>query len=496
MKTNRREKQMKRLAALAVMLGIFSPLAEAAISEKEGLSLEDLNKVVKSLEIQQHGDTVVFAGIMPKACAENATVSYDHRNGRHLTTIKMPNFPKCEEDFRALPDSEKTAQKIDAADVLSEIKLKDLSGNLFLRHYKEGSRLATDRIQDDELKNTDGEIIAHKGKDERSKEEQARKDREAAALQNKQRAELHLRAIKFCQAGDFAGLGNEIMAASDLLGDVSGMLEKLNLAQKDKLKKDLAKAATAEEAKLAYDGFLEAALLNGWDEDELKEAYIEKRFEILNTAAEDAKSGETKLASVDKDIREWMTDLRTLDGREYRKKKEKFADIYAEIGTHAANNKKPGEAEKYYDKAKRLSDLDGKIKLDGAMSKIYAEQFKECVKKSPTKMEACEKKYMSKAKNRANSIKDALGRKGGDEAAQELAAFQEEYIGTFGAGMTMNYNGFGTMSQMPGAVEQFKRQALQEYMQQQQMQQMQRMYGGAAMGATAATPASSFLGIR
>lgn len=507
MKTNKREKLMKNIAAVALILGVFSPLAQAAISEQDGISQADLTRVVQDLEIQQNGNSITIAGIMPKFCAEGAMMAYDYKEGKHLATIRMPNYPKCFEDFKALPDSEKRAQKVDAADVFPIIKLKDLTGNLFLRYYKEGSKAATDRIQDEALNNQKGKAIAFESSETAKANEEARLQKEADKEEQKLADEaekarvasldaLQAKVAKYCKDGDYVGLGQEITNASELIGDVTEMLEKVSNSQKDKIKKDLNSATTAEEASAAHEAYLEAALTNGWDEDELKQTYIDKRFELLTTAAEDAKSGESKLSEVDAQIRAWMSDLRGFDGKVYRKKKETFAELYAELGTHAMNKNDSANAEKYLDKAKNLSDVDGQIKIDGALSKLYAEQFKACVQKDPTKMEACEKKFMSKAKNRADSIERALAGKGGEDSAEQLAAFQAEKIQTFGGGMSTTYNGFGTMSQVPGAVEQFKKQAYQEYMQKQQMQQMQKMYGQQMPGAAPAAAGTNFLGIR
>ncbi len=163
------------------------------------------------------------------------------------------------------------------------------------------------------------------------------------------------------------------------------------------------------------------------------------------------------------------------------------------MATKAANAGNIDKAESYYDKAKKYVGTDGDIKIDGAMAKIYTEKYKECVKNGPWKMEACDKKYLSKIKNRADAIKAALAGRSGDDAADELAAFQAEYISTFGAGSTFKVSGFGEVSQMPGAIQKFKAQTYQEYMQQKQMEMyQQQMYGG--MGGMAAQPGSNMFG--
>jgi hypothetical protein len=493
MKIGKREKLMKQIAIAALIMGVYSPLAEASISPKDGVSAAELAQIVDGLEVQQRGNGVVIAGIMPRRCADGATIAYDYRDGKHLATIRMP---KCENDFKREAEDRLAENQVDAADIFNEIRLRDQSGRLHLRHYKRGSRLATDRVQDEEMRAQNGEPIEVVSRADREAEHRAAREREAQDLADRQAREseagrnraldeLHSKVLRYCQQGDYVGLGQEILGASSLLGDVVGLMERVNAGMKDKLKRDLARASTAEDARTAYEAFLEAAIAQGWDEDELKKPYIEKRFEILAALAEDGSAGETRLSEVARNIRDWMTELRGIDSREYRKQRGKFAELYGDLATHAVNANNLSEAERYFDRAKALSDLDGQIKIDGAMSKVYAERFKECVKKNPTKMDMCERRYLSKAKSRADSIKSALARRSGEGASADLEAFQAEYIQTFGAGASFTWTGYGSMQQLPGAVDRFKMQTYQQYMQQQQMMMMQRMYGIGTPGATA-----------
>jgi hypothetical protein len=498
MKTYKREKLMKRLAAVALLLGVCSPLAQAEVSDDiGGLSYSDLKRVVRSLEVRRDGNTILFAGFMPKACADNTIPSHGYDDGKHVAVIRMPNFPQCLEDFKKLPESERKAAEVDVADVFGSMELADESGSLHLRRYNNVSKNASaeDRITDDLIKARNGKEIAVIGKEARGKEAEAAKKAKEEAERAKLAEALRNKALKFCQDGDYASLGAEIMGASAILGEVTGMLEQISHTQKEKIKKDLAKAANAEEAAAAHEAYVAAASANGWDEEELKAAYIEKRFELLTAATEEAKAGEAKLSDADALIRSWMTDYKGLVSRSvFEKKKSTFAEHYAELGTHAMNKSDTANAEKYLDRAKALSNVEGKIKIDGAISKLYAEQFKACVEKSPTKMEACEKQFMSKAKSRADSIERALKSKG-EAGKEELAAFQGEKIATFGGGQASTVAGFGNLTQVPGAIQQFKQQKYQEYMQQQQMLQMQRAMGVPVQGTAPAAAGTSFLGI-
>ena len=498
MKTYKREKLMKRLAAVALLLGVCSPMAQAEVSDDiGGMSYTDLKRVVRSLEVRREGNTVLFAGFMPKACAEDTIPSHGYADGKHVAVIRMPNFPQCLEEFKKLPEADRKAAEIDVAEVFGSMDLADESGSLHLRRYNNVSKNASpeDRVTDDLIKARNGKEIAVIGRDAREKEAAAAEKAKADAEKAKLAEALRSKALKFCQDGDYASLGEEIMAASSTLGDVTTMLEQISNTQKEKIKKDLAKATTAEEATAAHEAYVAAASTNGWDEEELKTAFIEKRFEIVTASVEEAKAGEAKLTEADSSIRGWMNDYKGLVSRSvFNKKKSTFAELYAELGTHAMNKSDNDNAEKYLDKAKALSDVAGQIKIDGAISKLYAEQFKSCVEKTPTKMEACEKKFMSKAKNRADSIERALKSKG-EAGKEELAAFQGEKIATFGGGTSTTVAGFGTVNQQAGAIQQFKQQAYQKWAQEQQALQMQRAMGIPVQGATPAAAGTSFLGI-
>lgn len=500
MKTMKREKLMIKIAVATLFLGAYSPLAEATISPKDGVSLSELSAIVPDLEVIHEGSNLILAGLVPERCAKNFSHSYRTEGDKHLLTIRMP---KCESGFkREADDSE---DQVDLATLIPAIKLKDVDGKVYLRHEAEVSKASRNRIVDEVLPTADGQEIvltstktqeeASKAEEERlAEEERVLLAKEEQAARDRRYDDLAARVLQLCQDNDYVGLTSAIHEASDLLGDVSSMLTQANNGLKGKLKKDLEKAETADDARAAYEAYIAAAADHGWDEEEITQAYIEKRFDILNILAEDSgvdkEEGEVALSQVDKELRAWSSEFRSLDRREYKKNQEKFGEIYSAIATKAANAGNVDKAESYYDKAKKFVDGDADVKIDGALAKIYTEKYKECVKNGPWKMESCDKKYLGKIKNRADSIKSALSGRSGEDAADELAAFQSEYISTFGAGSTYNVSGFGQVTQMPGAIHKFKAQTYQEYMQQKQMEMyQQQMYGGMA-----AAPGSNMFG--
>jgi hypothetical protein len=493
MKNAKREYLMKKIAVAALMMGIYSPLANAAVSPKDGVSLDELSQIVSDLEVQKDGTIIRFAGLMPKRCAESVIpLKAEYKDGKHLIKISMP---ACDQNFKP----EATDEMVDAADYLNEVRLKDSDGELMLMHYKSGSRLASDRVQMQALTGKDGKALAHisaataeqkRIEAEQEEEEKAALAEEAAANQAKiERLEdLQGKVVSYCKDGDYAGLGQEIEMAADVLEDVTGLMENVAETQKKALLKKIEKSADADEAKEAYEVFATAAGVNGWDEDAAKKKYIEKRFELLKELGDDAKASDAKLADVDNEARSWAKELRSLDKGEFRKQQKTFGEVYFELGTSAGNKGAIDEAVSLYDKSKQYADAATKIKVDGEVAKLYTKQFKECLAKNPSKMETCDQ-YKDQAKARATSIGDQLAANG---TAEQVESFKAEYISTFG-GTTVSAPGIGSVSPtQPGTFDQLKQQKYQEYMMQQQMLMQQKMMGI----QPAATPGSNFLGLK
>lgn len=494
MKNAKREYLMKKIAVAALMMGIYSPLAQAAVSPKDGVSLEELSQIVTDLEVQKVGTTVRFAGLLPKRCAESVIpLKADYKDGKHLIKISMP---ACDQNFK--PDA--ADEMVDAADYLNEVKLKDSDGELMLMHYKAGSRLASDRVQMQGLPGKDGKALSHisAATAEQKRIEAEQEEAEKAALAEEEAAnqakverlqDLQAKVVSYCKTGDFAGLGQEIEMAADVLEDVTTLMENVAETQKKALLKKLDKAADVDELKEAHEAFVAAAAINGWDEDAASKKFIEKRFDLIKELASDAKANEAKISDVDSELRAWNKELRSLDKGEHRKQQKVFGEIYFDLGAHAATKGDIAQAVSLYDRSKDFGDAATKIKVDGEVAKLYTKQFKECLAKNPSKMETCDQ-YKDQAKARATSIGEQLAANG---TAEQVESFKAEYITTFG-GTTVSAPGIGSVSPtQPGTFDQLKQQKYQEYMMQQQMLMQQKMMG---MQPAAANPASNFLGLK
>ncbi|RZA08607.1 MAG: hypothetical protein EOP11_04350 [Proteobacteria bacterium] len=463
----------------------------ADVYRKSGMFEAELNEVVRDLEINKDGDVISFAGLIPKRCAADAGVDYvyDTVAKAHAITIRLPACDK----LTSRKDGE---ELISLSGLLGKKKLKDESGKVVLRTYKAGDAASKNRVQDEPLK--DGaKLVTHMGSAEIEAERLAAAKRDEAKTKLQKLEDLERKIDKFCKAEDIDALNAELLAAADLLGNVSGFIESTSKAKLEKFKRELGKADSVEKADAALEAYKAAALEVGEDEDGLKAAYIAKRFEFMENAVSAYSSGEKSAKEADDDIKTWAGDLNTLDSSEYRKRKAEFGQAYSKVGTSAANAEKYDEAISMYGKGKKYVSGKSNAALDGQISKIYLEQFMACSKKDPSKTIECEAKYVAKSKASADAAKKTLSGLKGDEAGKEFNEFMAEYAGVFGGGTESTVASFGTLHQQPGSIEKYKYQLMQEMaqkqataLQQQQMAAMQQQMGGQMGGVAAANPAA------
>jgi len=461
MKYNKKAHNAKNAVA-AILLGtvLFAPSAFAKLGPKEGLTLDDLKRVTRDSKFLMEGRTLVLKGLLPKRCLSPTPrmESLGAADGRHLVMIRMPS---CEANL----DLE------DADDLVAfELKkeLDDVSGKVFLRHFKADTHIGTSE------RNVDEEIA---GKLVKSSEQLAE---EAAARAERERIEelkkLERKVADLCRKGDHIGIGNELQSAQEILGDISELLERNNEKYREKFKSDLADARDAEEAKTVLERYREAADQNGWDADALNASYVDKRFGILVRRVEDLKvDKELKSSAIAKDIESWRREMREMDRDIYRKRVGDVAVLYGDLGAIEANRKNYAAARGHLERAKAFtSEANAKL-VDTAIAKIYGEEFGDaqkaveaCIKKNPKKMADCESKF----KDQADSIQEAMKGKAesSDEAMEEYMAFQEQYVQALGSGPTYYMMGYGRHNPyMPGALEYYKQQSIQEMYQRMMM---------------------------
>ena len=483
------DRQSEPPKKLEVVKGDEPEVQNSTVAQKDGMSLAELNNVIDGFKVIQSGKDILISGLIPKRCAEDAMVAYDFSKGQHVLTVRMPN---CENGFKKDPKEE----MVDAADVLPIASLKDQSGKIVLRHLKgKTSRRDPDRDVIESLTDASGKELGFVGSEEIAAKKKKEDDKKAAEAKADDLKKFLAQAEKTCSSGDIDALSNQLREATALLGDVSDLIVKANGLKRDKLTKALDSADSAEKAAEILAAFQSGAAEGGWDSEELNAAYITKRFELANGIVDAYKSGEKKASEADRDLKAWATEFRGLDSREFKKRKAEFGTMYADLATAAANSSKTDEAMRFYNKAKSYVDQAGRNKIDGQITKLYVEQFKECVKKDPTKMAQCEKDILGKAKEAADRITKAYANDKGSSAAADQAAWAQEYAGVFGAGQVTTYSDFGNLSQLPGALEQYKAEAMKNYMTEQaqkqqqaalaQQQQMLRQMGVNVPGAAA-----------
>jgi hypothetical protein len=81
--------------------------------------------------------------------------------------------------------------------------------------------------------------------------------------------------------------------------------------------------------------------------------------------------------------------------------------------------------------------------------------------------------------------------KSAGSSADDMAAFQSNFVQAFGAGVSYNVPGYGTMSQQAGSLEQLKQQSIVQY-QQNQMVQAQARAMGLSSGSAAPQTSNFF----
>ncbi len=477
MKLNKAKRAKNAVAALILGSMAFAPNAfSVEATRQEGLNLDDLQRVVHDLELKMEGRKLRISGLVPRACVDprRPEIKTISEAGKNVIMIRMEG---CEGKSSAeLKDEE----LVPLQQYLAAKELADITGPITLRHLKATGQVGTRaRNGDEELPSVRIISSADKAKADAAADEAARK----LALEA-----LQTNVTRLCRNGDMIGVGAAIEAARDILGDVSELMEKASIGQRDAFKAELAAARTAAAAKDVLERYRQAASQNGWDEAALDSPYIEKRFTIATRLVEDLKTdSELKSPAVAKEIESLRRELREMDRDIYRRKLNDIAMLYGDLYAHEDTNGNTNLAMEYASRAREFANAEGKGKMDAAMMKSYAAAFKACVKKNPERMEACEKKFASKSQAIAERVRDSLAAKAerSEDGMEEYQAFNEQYVQTFGQGPVYNWSGYGRSTPYsPGAFEQYKQQALQQY----QMNMYQRMMSGQMNGMTSRGP--------
>lgn len=499
MKNVKREKRLNKLAAAALLLNLFSPMAfaepqgldfpqYAPVAPQKGLSFTELSQAVQNFEPVILNDRLYFTGAIPARCVKTRdplrpTYKYDAKSGQHEVKV---NLPVCSGNDRLARPGEAMVQ---AEDVFGPIKLDAKSGDIVLTYETGGSALVPANRPKEAILDKEGKPMHYVTLADRESQIAAANARAQEIADAKAELEkiknLQKDVTEFCKNDKFDELNEVLAANADIFEElVDTYVAKAEDHRKEKAKKALEEAETADAAKEAY----EEAVAAGLDAKDMKALYITRRNELLESDV-DAAIADGKAKVADAAIRDWVNDLKALDGKEFKKEESRklFADRYGAIGQSFAKKGDINNAEAYFDKAKKYASFDAALGSDKVIAGMYAAKWQACIKKNPGKMDACDGD-LAKMKETAEKIGEAIAQRGGENAEAEVAAVKAEYIQTFGGGATMNYTGLGSFSQVPGKVDQLKVQTYQEAVQQAQMAQqqkmMQQMYGMPAANAS------------
>jgi hypothetical protein len=402
---------------------------------------------------------------------------------KHSITL---DFPNCRDGRSKIAGEKADATLSEAFIPGAPIPFKtSVSGKFFLRRLNAGDPNARRKPEPEALMDIDGKQIEFKSAADIAADEKANQDKIEADSQKRERertaesernrrAKFLERIDGYCKKGEWENLTADI-ESSGMVDNISAVLEKIAEVKKAALIKDMKKAKDPESLKDAYEKLVAAANEHFWDADEFTKTYVDKRIEFAKSSVAEVGAKEKSAADAAGEISDLVADLRDVDG--FKKNKAQIAWLYSEIATHASKGGKNDEALKYYEMAEKYTDADGQKKIEGVVTQMLMLDWKECVEKNKLNQESCDKKFLAKAKGHAKKALEIA--KANGNATEDVDSIKAEYITTFGIeGPSVAVKGFGDLSlnqQAAGAVEQFKKQQLQQGMQEQQMNLMMRM---------------------
>ncbi len=495
MMTVKKQIEMNKIAFAALLIGAFAlnPLAKAeeipspAPVEEEipdvkadGLKFNELKNITEGFGVRVEGDQLVFSGKMPRKCLEGrvmTSVESDATKGEHSIKIDMP---AC--SGKALSQADRKSMVAVSLAFPAKSFDANIDGKFCLKNSPEGDgKYGCDPILGKDGKQLEHISLATIATHEAKEKDRKRLEDEKKVRQDEER-NLLTKIGELCRAGDFQTISRELEAAT-WLGDLTKVLNELGLAKTKSLEGAIRKAKNPEDLRVAYDAL---AADPTYDSDKAVELYGNRRMEMFRSAIEDKSQSVSSLASV---IREMESDLGDIG--ETKKAKEAASWAYTALGNRLRDDKDFTGAENQYEKALRYADLDGKIKIEQEMAKMFLAAAEECLKENKLKPAKCDA-LAKKARKHMDKAIAAQGRKRGDDAVEALAGMKMEKIQTFGVdGINVKVNGYGTFNPYGGSYDMQKRQVYQTGMQEEYMKRIMQMQVG-GMGATSNSGSSFF----
>jgi len=451
------------------------PAAEAEAqddsSRADGMTMDQIRKVAPHFRpLRLKGDTIVFEGKMPRKCSVgvslegvDSTPSEDGKSAQHGVKINMPS---CQ--GKVLTPAE-LKDEVDVAKYLNKLKIESsLNGKVCLLNAETQS----DEPTCEDAKGADKKplmYVSQASKDneaevaaaEKKKIADAQAAKDAKATRKRHDDEFIAHALLLCKNGDFIGLGDAIAGASNVLGDVAKILEKIEKAKQNTFEKAVIDAKSLEDMSAAFQDYTAAAEENDWKTGEMTRTYLNRVLEQKDEKPSDIAAAIRESGSDEKPLLAWA---------------------YSKLATNLMDADKLDEAEKYYTKAAELSDAEGKIKVEAQMSAMFNHAKEACLLENKLKPAKCDS-LNARAKKHATSAVAMQGKKKGESSLEDLNAMKIEYLQEFGQGnYSMNVSGYGSLNLAGGAYDKAKFQLYQQGQAEvYQQQMMQRQMG--AMGA-------------
>lgn len=433
-----------------------SSLVEA---EQVGMSLGQIRKISKTFGMKIKDGQLVFSGNIPASCTNNARAEFDtSESGTIRLTV---DFPDCR---NGVPEDDNSGM-VAVSSAIDPLDL-DADGNICLL-------VKPNSMDDGECKPVNGPGGVQLSFKTSRTIQQESEYRAVDALVNK--------VEMLCKKGDFQQISNEVEGLGEVIGDVTDLLDKIELAKQAREQKEyknaISKARDADEARDAFATYLDKASSAGWDTEKVAASFVSKQFDLLQ---EILKDGELSTSDKVSAIQNFEADAKENGLKKDNKKNVLWA--YSELASGLQEEGNYAAAEQYFTKAISYANKEEIVTLESTMAKMYSDAYQACLEEAGMKVGKCDKLAKAIKKHTDKAITAQGKIKGGDDSLEALAMMKQERIQMFGAA---NYKysvpGYGIYNPYGGSLDaakaQMYQQSLQQMMQQQQMQQQMGQMG-------------------
>jgi hypothetical protein len=436
-----------------------------------GVTLDQLKNISRNLQVRLVDHKLTFSGMIPKRCLvgdANIEKKYDTDLKRHLITVHLAR--ECEQGYTPDPSGEVL---VPLSNVLRPVELDDASGKIYIRALPAGDAVSPERTDD---KLTDKEIRDSKGT---AYEIVSKEDKDLAEMKRKA-DKLLIEAADRCSNGDVAAVDEAVSRLTDLGVDASNLLEQANKNQLQKLKNELARAKTAEDAQDILDKA--KSKVSGDDEAmaSLQKAYIAQRWKLLDVDVKkyEAEESSVKARDVSSKIQELKNDLQAMDEDVFEANKSKFDEKYKRLSNAAGRYNRYGDIGFLADRGKEFASAEDRGKYEEIALDASLADVANCTAKSKKDLEICKAKKKTAQDRFARAKKNTKDQ----DAREELAAREAELFGSGYGGQYVQGFGFTKGGSIDQSIMASFQQSQYEQAQAMYEKQMSRYYGSSMMG--------------